>query len=123
MAPALPEGDPQAGLDPKSGLLDAGGKPERQPFPAVAADAFDGGAHPFQTLGSGKVYARSQQKPSSSKMEAENLPWGANKGPCKNDYQVESFSKNCKYALGGESSPWASKAFKRWCWCRRSWSK
>ena len=47
MTPTLPEGDPRAGLDPKSGLLGAGGKPERRPSPA-AADAFDGDAHPFQ---------------------------------------------------------------------------
>ena len=82
MAPTLPEGDPQAGLDPKSGLLGAGGKPERRLFPA-AADAFDGVAHPFQASELGRVYARSQQKPLSWWMGVENLPWGANKGPCK----------------------------------------
>ena len=65
MEPTLPEGDPQAGLDPKSGLLDAGGKPERQPFPAVAADAFDGVVHPFQALELERVYVGSLRKPLS----------------------------------------------------------
>ena len=80
MAPTLPEGDPQAGLDPKSGLLDAGGKPERRPFLAVAA--FDD-VHLFQASGLGRVYARSQQKPLSLKMEVAILPWEASKYPCK----------------------------------------
>ena len=63
MAPTPPEGDLQAGLDPKSGLLDAGGKPERRPFPA--ADAFDGVVHPFQALELERVYVGSLRKPLS----------------------------------------------------------
>ena len=63
MALILSGGDPQAGLDPKSGLLGAGGKPGRQPFPA--ADAFDGVVHPFQALELERVYEGSLRKPLS----------------------------------------------------------
>ena len=79
MSPSRSEGDRQASLDPISGLLGAGGKPELRPVLAVAVGDGD---RPFQASEQGRVCARNQQKLLSLWMEVGNPPWGANTGPC-----------------------------------------